>query len=75
MRVSQVNHITGGDAIDYALEGGTLNFVDGYGMKSLIYDDVTFSYYFINYEGQHIRTNWNDAHVANLTWEIEKEIK
>lgn len=65
--------VTGGDAIDYALEGKTLHFPPGYGMKGLIYNDEVFSYYFVNSEGQLIRTNWNDAQIANRTWIIEED--
>lgn len=71
MKITNVNHITGGDAVDYIRSGGTLYFKDGYGMKSLTYDDVTHIYYFINYEGQRIETNWNEGHVANMEWERE----
>lgn len=71
MKRTQVNHITGSDAVDWILSGNELFFRDGYGMKSLIYNDITFSYYFVNYEGQRIRTNWNDAQVANMVWERE----
>jgi len=67
-----VNHITGTDALDYILEGNRLYFPDGNGMKAIEYDDVVFSYFFINYEDQRIRTNWNDAHIANKTWEVER---
>ena len=69
----ETNYITGGEAIDYALEGNILHFPPGYGMKGLIYNDEVFSYYFVNSEGQLIRTNWNDAQIANRTWIIEEE--
>lgn len=72
MKITNVNHITGSDAVDWIKSGKTLYFPDGFGMKALIYDDVTFMYYFLNDSGQKIGTNWNEAHIANRVWEIER---
>lgn len=70
--VKQVGHVTGGDAVDYIRQGKKLYFPDGFGMDALIYDDVTHMYYFVNFEGQLIGTNWNEGHIANRTWEVER---
>lgn len=72
MKRIQVNHITGGDAVDWVKSGKELFFLDGFGMKSIIYDDVTHMFYFKNFEDQLIGTNWNEARIANMTFEVER---
>lgn len=73
MVIKQVNHLTGGDAVDWIKSGKTLYFPDGFGMDYIYYDDdLTMSFFFVNYEGQHIRTDWNEAHIANRIWEVER---
>lgn len=72
MKITQVNHITGSDAVDYIRSGGTLFFPDGNEMCNCYYDEDDFSYYFTNMHGQVIRTGWNEAWIANRLWEIER---
>ncbi|WDS60655.1 hypothetical protein BC7_00058 [Bacillus phage BC-7] len=70
MITKQVNNITGSDAVDHAKSGGDLFFPDGQGMCKCYYNDEDFSFYFMNYQGQVHRTGWNEAHIANRTWEV-----
>lgn len=72
MKITQVNNITGSEALDYILEGGTLHFPDGNGMCSCYYNDEDFSFYFVNYQGQSFRTGWTEAWIVNRLWEIER---
>lgn len=72
MKRAQVNHITGSDAVDWIKSGKHLYFPDGEGMYSCWYDDVTHTFYFTNYQGQSYGTGWNEAYIANKSWEIER---